>query len=99
MYFQFAVIYECNEMDSPRKMAGLDALPVSGVSQALYRSNAANRIAIFGTIPVATAPRPVKTSSAEPHQGMSWLTLVETERGFLLDNHCARSDETPSFHL
>lgn len=44
---------------SPRKIPALDGLSaLAGVSQLLYLSKEANRMAIFGTMPVMTAPRP-----------------------------------------
>lgn len=45
--------------DSPTKIPGPEVLLPTGVSHALYLSKEAKRIAILGTMPVTTAPRPV----------------------------------------
>jgi hypothetical protein len=48
------------EMHVPRKMPDEVVFPVSLLARRpLYCSNEANRIAIFGTMPVTTAPRPL----------------------------------------
>lgn len=53
-------------------MAGELVLPVVlSVSRSLYVSNDANRIAIFGTMPLQTAPSPLYNPS-----GLSFLTIA-----------------------
>lgn len=52
--------------DVPKKMDGEEVLPVVlSVKKSLYVSNDAKRIAIFGTIPLTTAPRPLYSPSGD----------------------------------
>lgn len=49
---------------APKKILPTAVLPVSrSASQPLYVSKLANRIAIFGTMPESTAPRPLYSAS------------------------------------
>src|SRR6266566_9059935 len=57
---------------APKKIFPTAVFPVSGsASQPLYDSKLANRIAIFGTIPESTAPRPLYSAS-----GVSRRTIM-----------------------
>lgn len=60
---------------SPTKILGPDTVPPTGVSHALYLSNEAKRIAILGTIPVTTAPRP----GVRVEYGISDCTIVRCD--------------------